>query len=134
MKLQAELKLLNIGNVGIHNLSPGMVTTELLMAGAAQFFQATADSSESSSNGLKVPHNKDVGFIRLLIPLAIAVTSCLCCLLLQISTEWLCSPLPFQAVLGRRLACSDSLVILGSWHARLKEGIIPCLSAAKWRC
>ncbi|CAK0785209.1 hypothetical protein CVIRNUC_008415 [Coccomyxa viridis] len=40
--LQAELKLLNISNVGIHNLSPGMVTTELLMAGAdtptAKFF------------------------------------------------------------------------------------------------
>ncbi len=31
--LQAELKLLNINNVGIHNLSPGMVTTDLLMAG-----------------------------------------------------------------------------------------------------
>jgi chlorophyll(ide) b reductase len=31
--LQAELKMLGINNVGIHNLSPGMVTTELLMAG-----------------------------------------------------------------------------------------------------
>ena len=31
--MQAELKLLGITNVGIHNLSPGMVTTELLMAG-----------------------------------------------------------------------------------------------------
>ena len=31
--LQAELKLLNIENVGLHNLSPGMVTTELLMSG-----------------------------------------------------------------------------------------------------
>lgn len=31
--MQAELKLLGISNVGIHNLSPGMVTTELLMAG-----------------------------------------------------------------------------------------------------
>lgn len=27
------MKLLGITNVGIHNLSPGMVTTELLMAG-----------------------------------------------------------------------------------------------------
>jgi hypothetical protein len=26
--------MLNINNVGIHNLSPGMVTTDLLMAGA----------------------------------------------------------------------------------------------------
>ena len=32
--LEAELKLLDIRNVGIHNLSPGMVTTELLMCGA----------------------------------------------------------------------------------------------------
>lgn len=31
--LQAELKLLNIDNVGLHNLSPGMVTTDLLMSG-----------------------------------------------------------------------------------------------------
>ena len=30
---QAELKLLGIENVGLHNLSPGMVTTELLMSG-----------------------------------------------------------------------------------------------------
>lgn len=32
--LQAELKLLDIKNVTVHNLSPGMVTTDLLMAGA----------------------------------------------------------------------------------------------------
>lgn len=32
--LEAELKLAKISNVGIHNLSPGMVTTELLMSGA----------------------------------------------------------------------------------------------------
>lgn len=40
--LCAELTQANIQNVGIHNLSPGMVTTELLMAGAdtptAKFF------------------------------------------------------------------------------------------------
>eukprot|EP00884_Botryococcus_braunii_P008901 jgi/Botrbrau1/18011/Bobra.0062s0004.1 len=40
--LQAELKMLGISNVGIHNLSPGMVTTDLLMSGAdtktAKFF------------------------------------------------------------------------------------------------
>ena len=34
MLVQAELKMLGINNVGIHNLSPGMVTTDLLMAGA----------------------------------------------------------------------------------------------------
>lgn len=40
--LEAELKLAKISNVGVHNLSPGMVTTELLMSGAntsaAKFF------------------------------------------------------------------------------------------------
>lgn len=40
--LEAELKMAKITNVGIHNLSPGMVTTELLMSGAntptAKFF------------------------------------------------------------------------------------------------
>eukprot|EP01026_Neomeris_dumetosa_P059164 TRINITY_DN5522_c0_g1_i2.p1 TRINITY_DN5522_c0_g1~~TRINITY_DN5522_c0_g1_i2.p1 ORF type:complete len:377 (-),score=34.44 TRINITY_DN5522_c0_g1_i2:453-1559(-) len=40
--IEAELKMLNIDNVGIHNLSPGMVNTELLMSGAdtptAKFF------------------------------------------------------------------------------------------------
>ncbi|KXZ51828.1 hypothetical protein GPECTOR_11g268 [Gonium pectorale] len=40
--LSAELGILGIRNVAIHNLSPGMVTTELLMAGAntptAKFF------------------------------------------------------------------------------------------------
>lgn len=32
--LRAELKMARIPNVFVHNLSPGMVTTELLMAGA----------------------------------------------------------------------------------------------------
>lgn len=32
--LRAELRMAGVKNVGIHNLSPGMVTTELLMAGA----------------------------------------------------------------------------------------------------
>jgi chlorophyll(ide) b reductase len=40
--VQAELKAANIDNVGLHNLSPGMVTTELLMSGSdtsqAKFF------------------------------------------------------------------------------------------------
>lgn len=40
--LEAELKLLGVKGVGVHNLSPGMVTTELLMSGAdtpvAKFF------------------------------------------------------------------------------------------------
>lgn len=33
--LVSELKTAKIQNVGIHNLSPGMVTTDLLMAGAS---------------------------------------------------------------------------------------------------
>jgi hypothetical protein len=40
--LQAELGLAKVTKVGVHNLSPGMVTTELLMSGAdtptAKFF------------------------------------------------------------------------------------------------
>lgn len=32
--LRAELRAAGISNIGVHNLSPGMVTTELLMAGA----------------------------------------------------------------------------------------------------
>ncbi|DBA86750.1 hypothetical protein WJX77_010965 [Trebouxia sp. C0004] len=40
--LQAELKMSDITNIGMHNLSPGMVTTDLLMSGAdtkaAKFF------------------------------------------------------------------------------------------------
>ena len=35
--MQAELKLSGIKNVCVHNLSPGMVTTELLMSGEAIF-------------------------------------------------------------------------------------------------
>jgi len=31
--LQAELKMSGITNIGMHNLSPGMVTTDLLMSG-----------------------------------------------------------------------------------------------------
>lgn len=34
--LRAELRMAGVKNVGIHNLSPGMVTTELLMAGAGK--------------------------------------------------------------------------------------------------
>jgi chlorophyll(ide) b reductase len=40
--LRSELRAAGVGNVGVHNLSPGMVTTQLLMAGAdtrvARFF------------------------------------------------------------------------------------------------
>jgi hypothetical protein len=31
--MQAELKMSGITNIGMHNLSPGMVTTDLLMSG-----------------------------------------------------------------------------------------------------
>lgn len=36
--MQAELKMLGINNVGMHNLSPGMVTTDLLMSGTTFSF------------------------------------------------------------------------------------------------
>lgn len=32
-QMQAELKMSGITNIGMHNLSPGMVTTDLLMSG-----------------------------------------------------------------------------------------------------
>ena len=48
--MQAELKLLGISSVGIHNLSPGMVTTELLMAGeSAHLSQSVSHSSACTS-------------------------------------------------------------------------------------
>ena len=37
--MQAELKMQQISNVRVHNLSPGMVTTELLMSGMSTYFQ-----------------------------------------------------------------------------------------------
>lgn len=40
--LQAELKMGGVNYVGIHNLSPGMVTTELLLSGAFQSEQSGA--------------------------------------------------------------------------------------------
>lgn len=57
--LEAELKLAKISNVGIHNLSPGMVTTELLMSGAdtkgAKFFINCLGKYRSTT-----PHTHDV--------------------------------------------------------------------------
>ena len=35
--VQAELKMLGITNIGMHHLSPGMVTTDLLMSGMLLF-------------------------------------------------------------------------------------------------
>ncbi len=37
--LSAELRLLGLKDIGVHNLSPGMVTTELLMAGGSPWEQ-----------------------------------------------------------------------------------------------
>eukprot|EP00897_Mesotaenium_endlicherianum_P010690 jgi/Mesen1/964/ME000012S00515 len=50
--LQAELKMLQVKNVTVHNLSPGMVTTDLLMSGSdtrvAKFFiNALAESANT---------------------------------------------------------------------------------------
>eukprot|EP00891_Asterochloris_glomerata_P006421 jgi/Astpho2/6421/Aster-08104 len=62
--LQAELKMLNISNVTVHNLSPGMVTTELLMSGAdskaAKFFiNCLAEQPETVAQEL-VPRIRQV--------------------------------------------------------------------------
>ena len=50
---QAELKMLGINNVGIHNLSPGMVTTDLLMAGAPIPYLPTLSRCTSSDDSLQ---------------------------------------------------------------------------------
>lgn len=55
--LQAELQMLDVKNVIVHNLSPGMVTTELLMSGSdtrqAKFFiNALAEPAEEVASYL----------------------------------------------------------------------------------
>lgn len=50
VRLQAELKMLNISNVTVHNLSPGMVTTELLMSGECWREKCCNDCSCLSSS------------------------------------------------------------------------------------
>ncbi|CAI7876662.1 unnamed protein product, partial [Closterium sp. NIES-54] len=62
--LQAELKMLKLPNVVVHNLSPGMVTTDLLMSGAntpqAKFFiNALAEPAEEVAQFL-VPRVREV--------------------------------------------------------------------------
>ena len=62
--LQAELKMQEISNVVIHNLSPGMVTTELLMSGADTpqakwFINCLAEAPEDVAAFL-VPRVRDV--------------------------------------------------------------------------
>ncbi|KAG7672283.1 hypothetical protein Ndes2526B_g06724 [Nannochloris sp. 'desiccata'] len=62
--LRAELKFAGINNVGIHNLSPGMVTTELLMAGADNkvskfFINCLAEQPETVARSL-VPRIRKV--------------------------------------------------------------------------
>lgn len=62
--LRAELQLCGISNVRIHNLSPGMVTTDLLMAGADSkvskwFINCLAEKPESVAKFL-VPRIRDV--------------------------------------------------------------------------
>lgn len=62
--LRAELKFAGIKHVGIHNLSPGMVNTELLMAGADNraskfFINCLAETPESVAKFL-VPRMRQV--------------------------------------------------------------------------
>ena len=48
LTVQAELKMSGIANIGMHNLSPGMVTTDLLMSG--QYAQPVASSAIHASH------------------------------------------------------------------------------------
>lgn len=62
--IQAELKMAGVDNVGLHNLSPGMVTTELLMSGSdtaqAKFFiNCLAETPDVVADFL-VPRIRDV--------------------------------------------------------------------------
>lgn len=69
--IQAELKTAGIESVGLHNLSPGMVTTELLMSGSdtsqAKFFiNCLAETPDVVANYLvpkirEVPEKKSIG-------------------------------------------------------------------------
>lgn len=62
--LSAELKQLNVSNIGIHNLSPGMVTTELLMSGAdtptAKFFINCLAEAPNDVADFLVPRIREV--------------------------------------------------------------------------
>eukprot|EP00882_Tetradesmus_deserticola_P016046 GHRQ01017115.1.p1 GENE.GHRQ01017115.1~~GHRQ01017115.1.p1 ORF type:complete len:320 (+),score=122.70 GHRQ01017115.1:241-1200(+) len=62
--LEAELKMAKINNVGVHNLSPGMVTTELLMSGAntptAKFFINCLAEEPGDVAAYLVPRIRDV--------------------------------------------------------------------------
>ncbi len=83
--LAAELKMLNITRVGVHNLSPGMVTTELLMAGAdtptAKFFiNCLAEPAEEAA-GFLVPR------VRKVPQEAKALGMCVCVVVVVV---WLC--------------------------------------------
>ena len=46
--MQAELKMSGITNIGMHNLSPGMVTTDLLMSGQCSSHDEFAVKSDMS--------------------------------------------------------------------------------------
>eukprot|EP00890_Picochlorum_soloecismus_P005344 jgi/Picsp_1/5810/NSC_03169-R1_chlorophyll b reductase chloroplastic-like len=86
--LRAELGLLGIKNVGVHAISPGMVTTELLMAGADNkvskfFINCLAEKPEtvaeflvprmrkvpSQSAQLPIPNSFLGNYIRFLTPI-----------------------------------------------------------------
>jgi hypothetical protein len=85
--LAAELKLLGIKNVGVHNLSPGMVTTELLMSGAdtptAKFFINCLGEARGSAVTMRV----------------VSVCSCCCPHCRHVLTAGLPLPLP-KGLLG----------------------------------
>ena len=77
--LRAELRTAGISNVGVHNLSPGMVTTELLMAGADNkiskfFINCLAEQPETVAANL-VPRIRAVPATQERNPLASVVGS-----------------------------------------------------------
>lgn len=62
--MQAELKAMGETKVGVHNLSPGMVTTQLLMSGADNpqskwFINCLAETPDTVADFL-VPRIRDI--------------------------------------------------------------------------
>ena len=69
--LQAELKMGGVSNVGIHSLSPGMVTTELLLSGAVPIGaqqNSSAHAITSTMCAMSVEKSSVSAMLKLLIP------------------------------------------------------------------
>ncbi|MEW5299240.1 MAG: hypothetical protein WDW36_002274 [Sanguina aurantia] len=97
--ISAELKMLGIRNVALHNLSPGMVTTELLMSGAdtsaSKFFiNCLAEPPEKVAQYL-VPRVRQVPSEAMFNPFTGAMAS--------VYIKFLTKPKAYSQILSRLL-------------------------------